>query len=165
MKELNRMVLRSNSSCHVTVSKRDPSGEPDTKRTPISGFWLLAEEDGGEWQFFTDGSNLEFPIFVTYTKKRGRIVIKDESASFNKGLLYWEEGDRTGNLLCFSQGDTDYDIIKVEAYGEEVRKLIHRTIKILSPVLIGRMMEDYAVQASLLKGGDADEGIEAETGA
>lgn len=159
----NRVILKNSGSWHETYSMRSLHEVYDTQRTPISEFWLLAEEDGGERQCFMSESSLQVSIYFVYTKKQGRIILEDESVNFNRGLLYWEEGERTGNFLCFSKGDTDYDIIKVEAYGKKVRKLIHHAIKLFSPVLVGSTLENYATQALILKGDDADESIESET--
>ena len=151
MKKLNRVVL-TRSCCWREAY--------DTQRIPISEFRLLAEEAGGEWQYFMDASSLLVPIYVVYTKKRGRIILDDESVNFNRVLLYWEEGERTGNFLYFTKGDTDYDLINVTAYGKKVRKLIHHVIEILTPLFLGSTMENQAVQALIPKGDDANEGTE-----
>lgn len=152
MKKLNRIVLKSSGSWYE---------EYDAQRVPISKFWLLAEAAEGEWQFSGDESSLQASVYILYTKKRARIILEDESAVFNRALLYWEEGERTGNFLYFSKGDTDYDVLRVTAYGKKVRKLIHCIIKCISPVLlIEDALENRAVQALIEKAGDVDESTE-----
>lgn len=165
MKRINRIILKSSASWHETCIRCSSSEAYDVQKTPISEFRLLVEDDGGEWHYFKDESSLEFPIYVVYTKKHGRIILKDESVSFNKGLLYWEEGERTGNFLYFSKGDTDYDVINLVAYGKKARMLTRHVVKFLTPVLSGGTLENRSAKALISEGDDADEGIESETGA
>ena len=156
MKKLNRVVLNNSGSWHETF---------DAQRIPISEFWLLAEADAGEWQCFTSVSDLQTSVYVLYTKKQGRIIVgDDEPAAFNRALLYWEEGERIGNFLYFSKGNTDYDVLRVASYGKKVRKLIHCIIQCISPVILTEdALENRNVQALIEKAGDADESTEFQT--
>lgn len=157
MKKLNRVVLTNSGSWHETS---------DAQRIPISEFWLLAEAGVGEWQCFTNVSDLQTSVYVLYTKKQGRIMVGDDApATFNRALLYWEEGERIGNFLYFSKGDTDYDVLRVTSYGKKVRKLIHCIIKCISPVIfIEDAWENQDVRTLIEKVGDVDESIESQAG-
>lgn len=164
MKHCNRIVLTSSGSWHETYSMHHSWDEVyDVQRIPISKFGLLAEEDGGKWQYFEDGSSLQAPIHVTYVRKLGKIVSFDNSVNFNRALLYWEEGEWTGYFVYLSQGDTDYDVISVTAYGRKARNLMHHVIKFLNPVLLGTLANQDA-QKLLPKGDDVDESAESEMG-
>lgn len=163
MKHCNRVVLTNNGSWHETYSTRSWDEAYDVRQTPISKFLLLAEEDGGEWLYLKHESDLQVPIYITYQRKLGKIVSRCNSVNYNRALLYWEEGERTGNFVYLSQGDTDYDVINITAYGKKARKLIHHVIEFLSPVLLGTLANQYA-QKLIPKGDDADESAESEMG-
>lgn len=165
MKRLNRVVLTSSGSWHETISKCSLHEEHDTQKTSILKFWLLAEDDGGKRQCYDGESSLKVPIYVVYTKKQGYIILGDESASFSKGILYWEESGKIGNFLYFCKGDTDYDVISATVYGKKAMILIGHVIKLLAPVLPEDTLENHAAQALISEGGDAGEGAETGMGA
>lgn len=157
MKKINRVVLTSSGSWHETIGKCSLHEEYDTQKTSILRFWLLAEEDGGKRQLFDGESSLQVPIYVVYTKKQGHIILGDESVSFNKGVLYWEERGKVGNFLYFSKGDTDYGVITATVYGKIAMMLIGQVIKILTPALSEGTLESHAVQVLIREGGDVGE--------